>query len=201
MAARGGRNTGPSALEEQPLRDTTHENRACCEISTPPGRGRDLLGTAGTRPRREERERCSRDDDDHHHHDQMERPPARPSRKRHRVAPRPDRGRGREVRKRARRAARRMADRRRPRGVPAGRVPRARGAAGLHAKRYRPLTQRPISHSAFRFMPRIRDLPSKRLYVFEPKSVPGDLRGLIGGRTRQYTSLAQRPSGAGRWGC
>ena len=50
-------------------------------------------------------------------------------------------------------------------------------------------------------MPRIRDLPSKRLYVFEPKSVPGDLRGLIGGRTRQYTSLAQRPSGAGRWGC
>ena len=43
-----------------------------------------------------------------------------------------------------------MAHRRRPRGVPAGRVPQAGGARGLHAKRRRPLTQRPISHSAFR---------------------------------------------------
>ena len=39
----------------------------------------------------------------------------------------------------------------------------------------------------YRFMPRIRDLPTKRLYVFEPKNVPDDLRGLIGGRTRQTT--------------
>ncbi len=34
-----------------------------------------------------------------------------------------------------------------------------------------------------RFIPRIRDLPSKRLYVFEPKAVPQNLRGLAGGRT------------------
>ena len=45
----------------------------------------------------------------------------------------------------------------------------------------------------YRFMPRIRDLPSKRLYVFEPKSVPGDLRGLIGGRTRQTTITGNWP--------
>ena len=42
-------------------------------------------------------------------------------------------------------------------------------------------------------MPRIRDLPSKRLYVFEPKSVPGDLRGLIGGRIRQTTITGNWP--------
>ena len=45
----------------------------------------------------------------------------------------------------------------------------------------------------YRFMPRIRDLPSKRLYVFEPKSVPGDLRGLIGGRIRQTTITGNWP--------
>ena len=45
----------------------------------------------------------------------------------------------------------------------------------------------------YRFMPRIRDLPSKRLHVFEPKSVPGDLRGLIGGRIRQTTITGNWP--------
>ena len=45
----------------------------------------------------------------------------------------------------------------------------------------------------YRFTPRIRDLPSKRLYVFEPKSVPGDLRGLIGGRIRQTTITGNWP--------
>ncbi len=39
----------------------------------------------------------------------------------------------------------------------------------------------------YRFMPRIRDLSSRRLYVFEPKSVPEELRGLIGGKIRETT--------------
>ena len=39
----------------------------------------------------------------------------------------------------------------------------------------------------YRFMPRIRDLSSRRLYVFEPKRVPGELRGLIGGKIREAT--------------
>ena len=37
----------------------------------------------------------------------------------------------------------------------------------------------------YRFVPRIRDLPSKRIYVFEPASCPGELRTLIGGRVRE----------------
>jgi len=37
----------------------------------------------------------------------------------------------------------------------------------------------------FRFIPRIRDLPSKRLYLFDPASVPDELRGLIGGKIRE----------------
>ena len=37
----------------------------------------------------------------------------------------------------------------------------------------------------FQFIPRIRDLPSKRLYVFDPAAVPKELRGLIGGKVRQ----------------
>jgi TnpA family transposase len=34
----------------------------------------------------------------------------------------------------------------------------------------------------FQFIPRIRDLPSKRLYVFGPTSIPKELKGLIGGK-------------------
>ena len=38
---------------------------------------------------------------------------------------------------------------------------------------------------AFRFIPRIRDLPSKRLYLFDPGTAPKELRGLIGGKIRE----------------
>ncbi|MGD7428241.1 Tn3 family transposase, partial [Ralstonia pseudosolanacearum] len=38
---------------------------------------------------------------------------------------------------------------------------------------------------AFRFIPRIRDLPSKRLYLFDPTAAPKELRGLIGGKIRE----------------
>ena len=37
----------------------------------------------------------------------------------------------------------------------------------------------------FRFIPRIRDLPSRRLYLFDPASAPDELRGLIGGKIRE----------------
>lgn len=37
----------------------------------------------------------------------------------------------------------------------------------------------------FRFIPRIRDLPSKRLYLFDPAAAPKELRGLIGGKIRE----------------
>ena len=37
----------------------------------------------------------------------------------------------------------------------------------------------------FAFVPRIRDLPSKRLYVFDPETVPKNLRGLMGGKVRE----------------
>lgn len=40
---------------------------------------------------------------------------------------------------------------------------------------------------SYRFIPRIRDLPSKRLYVFEPSSAPKELKGLIGGKIRENT--------------
>lgn len=36
----------------------------------------------------------------------------------------------------------------------------------------------------FRFIPRIRDLPSRRLHLFDPASAPDKLRGLIGGKIR-----------------
>ncbi|SDQ28753.1 Tn3 family transposase [Pseudovibrio sp. Tun.PSC04-5.I4] len=39
----------------------------------------------------------------------------------------------------------------------------------------------------YRFIPRIRDLPSKRLYVFDPTGVPKELKGLIGGKVREGT--------------
>lgn len=37
----------------------------------------------------------------------------------------------------------------------------------------------------FSFVPRIRDLPSKRLYVFDPATFPKNLRGLMGGKVRE----------------
>jgi len=37
----------------------------------------------------------------------------------------------------------------------------------------------------YRFIPRIRDLPSKRLYVSDPSATPNELRGLIGGKVRE----------------
>ena len=43
---------------------------------------------------------------------------------------------------------------------------------------------------AYRFIPRIRDLPSKRLHVFETKCVPKELKVLIGGRVRENTIIA-----------
>lgn len=37
----------------------------------------------------------------------------------------------------------------------------------------------------FQFIPRIRDLPSKRLYLFNPSACPKELTGLIGGKIRE----------------
>jgi TnpA family transposase len=37
----------------------------------------------------------------------------------------------------------------------------------------------------YQFIPRIRDLPSKRLYVFDPANSPKELRGLLGGKIRE----------------
>lgn len=46
---------------------------------------------------------------------------------------------------------------------------------------------------AYRFIPRIRDLPSKRLYVFDPTSSPKELKGLIGGKIRENTIIENWP--------
>ena len=45
----------------------------------------------------------------------------------------------------------------------------------------------------YRFIPRIRDLPSKRLHVFDQKGVPTELKGLIGDRIRENTIAANWP--------
>ena len=45
----------------------------------------------------------------------------------------------------------------------------------------------------YRFVPRIRDLPSKRIYVFEPAACPKELRGLIGGKLRQSMIASNWP--------
>ena len=37
----------------------------------------------------------------------------------------------------------------------------------------------------FRFVPRIRDLPSKRLYLFDPSRTPKELKDLVGGKIRE----------------
>lgn len=46
---------------------------------------------------------------------------------------------------------------------------------------------------AYRFIPRIRDLPSKRLYVFRDQYVPQNLKGLIGGRIRENMIVENWP--------
>ncbi len=43
------------------------------------------------------------------------------------------------------------------------------------------------------FIPRIRDLPSKRLHVFDRRSVPIELRGLAGDKIRENTIIANWP--------
>ena len=45
----------------------------------------------------------------------------------------------------------------------------------------------------FQFIPRIRDLPSKRLYVFDPANTPKELKGLIGGKIRENIIIANWP--------
>ncbi|CTQ34867.1 Tn3 family transposase [Jannaschia rubra] len=44
-----------------------------------------------------------------------------------------------------------------------------------------------------RFIPRIRDLPSKRLYVFDPRAMPSNLRGLSGGMVRERLIASNWP--------
>ncbi len=46
---------------------------------------------------------------------------------------------------------------------------------------------------AYRFIPRIRDLPSKRLYVFDVASTPKELKGLIGRKIRENTIIENWP--------
>ena len=38
---------------------------------------------------------------------------------------------------------------------------------------------------SYRFVPRIRDLPSKRLYLFDLAAAPKEIRGLVGGKIRE----------------
>ena len=45
----------------------------------------------------------------------------------------------------------------------------------------------------FQFIPRIRDLPSKRLYLFDPASCPKELKGLIGGKIKERLITANWP--------
>ena len=46
---------------------------------------------------------------------------------------------------------------------------------------------------SYRFIPRIRDLPSKRLYLFDPRAAPKELRGLIGGKIREKLIIDNWP--------
>ncbi len=45
----------------------------------------------------------------------------------------------------------------------------------------------------FQFIPRIRDLPSKRLYLFDPAACPKELKGLIGGKVWEPVISANWP--------
>lgn len=46
---------------------------------------------------------------------------------------------------------------------------------------------------AYRFIPRIRDLPSKRHYAFDPAAVPKELRGMIGGKIKERLIVGNWP--------
>lgn len=46
---------------------------------------------------------------------------------------------------------------------------------------------------SYRFIPRIRDLPSKRLYVFDRQATPKELKGLIGGKIRENVIVQNWP--------
>jgi TnpA family transposase len=46
---------------------------------------------------------------------------------------------------------------------------------------------------SYRFIPRIRDLPSKRLYLFDPGAAPKELHGLIGGKIREKLIIDNWP--------
>ncbi len=45
----------------------------------------------------------------------------------------------------------------------------------------------------YRFIPHIRDLPSRRLYVFNPAGTPNELRGLVGGKIREDLIVSNWP--------
>lgn len=45
----------------------------------------------------------------------------------------------------------------------------------------------------YRLVLRIRDLPSKRLYVFEPAATPSELRPLVGGKARDALIVSNWP--------
>ncbi len=45
----------------------------------------------------------------------------------------------------------------------------------------------------FQFIPRIRDLPSKRLHLFDPASCPEELKGLIGGKVKEALITSNWP--------
>ena len=49
------------------------------------------------------------------------------------------------------------------------------------------------SRLGYRFIPRIRDLPSKRLHVFEPRRVPKPLIGLTGNKIREDVIVRNWP--------
>src|SRR3546814_7152741 len=45
----------------------------------------------------------------------------------------------------------------------------------------------------YRLVLRIRDLPSKRLYVFDPAATPSELRPLVGGKAREALIVSNWP--------
>jgi TnpA family transposase len=46
---------------------------------------------------------------------------------------------------------------------------------------------------SYRFIPRIRDLPSTRLYLLDPATAPNELRGLIGSKIREGVIVQNWP--------
>src|SRR3546814_20301367 len=45
----------------------------------------------------------------------------------------------------------------------------------------------------YRLVLRIRDLPSKRLYVFDPATTPSEIRPLVGGKAREALIVSNWP--------